>query len=137
MYCASTNFGSCGHGGQVVHCEQCGAAAAPEVGSLEYCVDCGLYVCPRCWTNNRSTCAACARATGRRTRVVDLRLLRRIDRRLREVAGESATLQSPRMSGDAASIDVDLACLRVKARSAIAARDYLSSTFGAERRSLL
>ncbi len=121
----------------MVHCEQCGAAAAPEVGSLEYCVDCGLYVCPRCWTNSRSTCAACARATGRRTRDVDQRLLRRVDRRLREVAGDCATLLSPRLSGEVASIDVDLACLKVKAQCAITARDYLSSTFGVERRSLL
>ena len=121
----------------MVHCEQCGAAAAPKVGSLEYCVDCGLYVCLRCWTNSRSTCAVCARAAGRRTRVGDQRLLRRIDRRLREVAGESATLQSRQLSGDLALIDADLACLRVKAQCAITAHDHLSSTFGVERRSLL
>ena len=80
-----------------IHCESCGSTPPGEVGHARYCVECGLYVCPACWSSPRSRCLGCAEAMlaivdVRRTGGTSLRTARRADRRLREAARQALAL---------------------------------------------
>lgn len=104
----------------MVHCERCGAESVPEAGRFDHCVPCGLYVCSACW-DARGFCVACVRTLGRRTVSGDARLLRRVDRRLRETVREAAQLAQDRRAAPrprVAVTEADIACLGLKVEAA-------------------
>lgn len=107
----------------MVHCEQCGAEARAESGAVNYCLQCGLYVCAGCWSP-RGFCTTCSPGPRRRTFARDLLLLRRVDRRLRELMREApAILARIRDGQDISAVSFDAQCMRSKARSAERGRD--------------
>jgi hypothetical protein len=107
-----------GNGGQV-HCERCGSRAMAAAGGIEFCIECGLYVCAPCWQASQHLCETCAGAESpRRGRGSSVPIARRADRRLREVAFEAAALASGAASSDADPSWTDHACLVIKAAGA-------------------
>lgn len=82
-----------------ISCERCHSEAVPEVGSASYCLECGLYVCAACWRSRSRRCVTCASTRRRTSRATDLRLLRRWDRRLREVRREAVALDAVGAAG--------------------------------------
>ena len=111
----------------IVHCERCGAAVAARSGSYDYCVRCGLYVCTACWNDAGASCVTCAANIGRRTFVRDVLLMRRVDRRLRELTREALSVhrEIASQSKPLEALRTDYACLRLKAASAERARDFI------------
>ena len=102
-----------------VHCERCGSRAMAAVGGIQFCIECGLYVCAPCWRAAQQRCATCAGAESpRRGRGSSVLVARRADRRLREVALEAAALASGAASSDADPSWTDHACLVIKAAEA-------------------
>ena len=123
----------------VVHCERCGREAAAEVGSYEYCVKCGLYVCAAsCWRAS-GFCSSCAPTVRRRTVERDVALLRRVDRRLQELRREVLTLASgSRRVVGSDDARLDLACLEIKYGSAVRVHHrILGQRISAKRREKL
>lgn len=109
----------------MIFCERCGDTIEADGASVAYCIRCGLFVCTGCWDQS-GACTTC-RPTGRRTLAIDVTLMRRADRRLREVWREAVTL-APRVADEGESdeqLGTELACLRRKASAAIAARDEI------------
>jgi hypothetical protein len=102
-----------------VHCERCGSRAMAAVGGIEFCIECGLYVCAPCWQASQHRCETCAGAESpRRGRGSSVPIARRADRRLREVALEAAALARGAASSDADPTWTDHACLVIKAAEA-------------------
>lgn len=101
-----------------MYCEGCGSAVRVQSGSVEYCLECGLYVCAHCWSSPGSRCRACVEASRHPARNVSLRLARRADRRLREVAREGAVIAAVGGSAERGDAWTDHACLTVKADAA-------------------
>jgi hypothetical protein len=111
------------------YCERCGNFVDADGPAGDYCVRCGLYVCADCW-DSADACTTCKAAAGRRTFTKDLALLRRVDRRLREVGREAGALNSRVASRREPTqvLTTDLACLRLKAAAAARVRDRLLTT---------
>jgi hypothetical protein len=100
-------------------CERCGHSASIEAGSVQWCLQCDLYVCTKCWDARRRRCADCAPLVARASRARDLTLLRRVDRRLREVARDSSALPKQADVASGSTIDAELALLRLKTSTAV------------------
>jgi hypothetical protein len=109
----------------MVHCEQCGAEASAESGAVNYCLQCGRYVCARCWSP-RDFCTTCSPGPSRRTFAGDLRLMRRVDRRLRELMREAPAILARIGEGhEISEVSFDALCMRLKARSAERGRAWI------------
>jgi hypothetical protein len=100
-------------------CERCGDWAPIGAGSVHSCLHCDRYVCTECWDARRRRCADCAPLIARASRARDLTLLRRVDRRLREVARDASALTAQTSEADGSTIDAELACLRLKTSNAV------------------
>lgn len=101
-----------------IHCEHCGLGIEAVV--VQYCLDCGLYVCPGCGSSSQRRCQACtAIGPSRRNRGgVSLRTARRADRRLRETTREAVAIAVAAASPDGRDAWADYACLTIKATTA-------------------
>ena len=100
-------------------CERCGRLGPIEAGSVHSCLHCDRYVCTECWDARRRRCADCAPLVLRASRARDLTLLRRVDRRLREVARDASALPTQADAARGSTIDVELPCLRLKTSNAV------------------
>lgn len=100
-------------------CERCGLSASIEAGSVHSCLHCDRYVCTECWDARRRRCADCAPLVARASRARDLTLLRRVDRRLREVARDASALTMTPDGATGSTIEAELACLRLKTFNAV------------------
>ena len=100
------------------YCERCGNAASIEAGTLHSCLQCDRFICTDCWDARRQRCADCAPLVLRASRARDLTLLRRVDRRLREVARDASTMPGKAHASDTSVIAAELAFLRLKAFNA-------------------
>jgi hypothetical protein len=74
----------------VIHCELCGSVAIAMMPSTQFCIICGLYVCAGCWREAAWRCSTCALLVARPSRKLHVWMLRRADRRLREVIADLA-----------------------------------------------
>jgi hypothetical protein len=119
----------------MVHCERCGAEAAPVGGAFDHCVACGLFVCHACW-HLSGFCIACSPAMAEPSAARDLALLRRVDRRLREAEREASSIRRALATGERLeALTADVACLELKVASASRARDeVLGGRISARRR---
>lgn len=84
---------------------------------LHSCLRCDRFICTDCWDDRRARCADCAPLVARATRARDLILLRRVDRRLREVMRDGGMLTYGHASAPSTTA-AELACLRIKASNA-------------------
>jgi hypothetical protein len=122
-----------------IHCEVCGKSAS--AASVQYCLECGLYVGPTCWDGRRGRCVACLEsADGRRRPGSSLRTARRADRRLREVIAEASTIAQLGGPGEGGDAQAEVACLLIKwstaERLGVQALARLQGTRAAEVRAL-
>lgn len=86
-------------------CERCGVATMMQAGSTEFCLACGLLVCAACWREQDHRCVSCAVLHQRPSWRGDLEVVRRWDRRLREVIRGAALLEAGATTSDP-SIDL-------------------------------
>ncbi len=100
-------------------CERCGFPASIQAGSVHSCLLCDRYVGTECWDARRRRCGDCAPLTARASKARDMMLLRRVDRRLREVARDAIALSMQSAEADGSTIDAELVCLRLKTSNAL------------------
>ena len=81
-------------------CERCGVATMMEEGSTEFCLACGLLVCAACWRAPDHRCASCAVLHQPPSRRGELEVVRRWDRRVREVIRGVALLETGATTAD-------------------------------------